>query len=571
MALDNWGTPLRDVLTEADVRLEVGELNEKLLAFLSAEGEAYRRPYAEISKHFGQQITENRIETWKKLFQELGLLWIEDGAVALTRFGRTVLGAHDAARQMADDQQRRIAESAVRVLGRQQLLNPTTLNRDYPTDCDVLPYRVIWSAIQRLGSLHWEELHRVLLRVMRQEQAAAAIERIETARKSADYDPQVRSSAEKHLGPAVYEDEDQVTRRMTPWFSAAGFGGLLIDREPSGGYRKFTPLGADLIGDELSAQRTWRDFGDDQKAWFEFLDGALSTGSSSANTQRLKSALPNNDPVWEQVLSLLDQDAASGIMFIGPPGTGKSWYARQIAIKLTEGDPRRIRDVQFHASYQYSDFVEGYVPDGDRGFRLVDRHLLEMIDLASQTEGRAVLVIDELSRADPSRVLGEALTYMESSLRGVSFYLPSGRQVSIPPNLVFLATMNPEDRSVDELDAALERRWAKVELRPDKDKLREFLIANGASGSVIGATVDLFVGMQKHMDLGHALFRTVKTQESLQRLWNTQLSHMIKKRFRFDAGSKAEIDGLWARCLDKASNAGTAEAPTVPTIETPNA
>lgn len=119
-------------------------------------------------------------------------------------------------------------------------------------------------------------------------------------------------------------------------------------------------------------------------------------------------------------------------MLQGAPGTGKSWCARQIAIKMTGGDRHRMREVQFHPSYQYEDFVEGYVPKGSTGFTLRDKHLLEMIQVANAIDGPVVLVIDEFSRTDPARVLGEALTYMEGSLRGVDFRLPSGRSVSIP-------------------------------------------------------------------------------------------------------------------------------------------
>lgn len=267
------------------------------------------------------------------------------------------------------------------------------------------------------------------------------------------------------------------------------------------------------------------------------------------------------DVVFRRVLKLLFDDKVGGVLLVGPPGTGKSWYARQIAIMLTKGERSRIREVQFHPAYQYEDFVEGYVPKEEGGFTLRPKHLLEMADTARQGSELAVLVIDEFSRTDPARVLGETLTYMERSLRGVEFHLPSGRKVSIPENLVFLATMNPEDRSVDEIDAAMERRWAKIELKPDPNKVRDFLQGNEAPNELIAPIMTFFVAMQNFVEVGHAFFKTVHDVESLERLWDTQLKFVVSKRFRFEPETLDEVKGLWEACLEEARAATGAPGP----------
>jgi hypothetical protein len=214
------------VLADADFRLELGELNSRLMGFLQSSGQPYRRPYDEIRANLKEQITENRLETWKKLFQELGLVWVEDGILHHTHFGEVILDGHAECKSAVDRERLKIAATAVRVLGRQQLLNPTTKNRGYPAECDVLPIELkIWRAIDRLKTLHWEEVHRVLLRAMRSEEVDEAIAKIEAARTNNDYDPQNTESATAHLGPAIYPDSEQAARRITPWFSAAGFGG----------------------------------------------------------------------------------------------------------------------------------------------------------------------------------------------------------------------------------------------------------------------------------------------------------------------------------------------------------
>jgi len=258
--------------------------------------------------------------------------------------------------------------------------------------------------------------------------------------------------------------------------------------------------------------------------------------------------IDDNDPYYRAVLSSIEDDAMGGVLFVGVPGTGKTWYARQVARKLTGDDRQRIRELQFHPSYQYEDFVEGYVPDAQAGFRLTPKHLLEMIEVAESTDGPVVIIIDEFSRTDPSRVLGETLTYMDGPMRGVSFYLPSGRKVAIPKNLVFLATMNPDDRSVDEIDDAMDRRWGKVTLEPSADKVRDFMLKNGAEGEFIAPVIQFFQALQKHAKVGHALFRSVKDAASLTRLWDTQLKYQMQKRFRFDPAGLGEVEALWADC-----------------------
>jgi hypothetical protein len=552
---DNWGTALRDVLTDAEVRLGAGALNPKLRAFLESDGKPYERPYDDLIERIGEPITANRLETWKKLFEEVGLISVTQGKIHVSKFGAIVNDAFQAAYGFAERQNRLIGDGAVRVLGRYQLLNPTTENRGYPRSCDIFPYRAIWGAMLSLGSLHWEELHRVLLRTMRSEDLQAAIEKIRTARSDPDYHPQIPTSAETHLGPAIYADPEQAARRMTPWFSAAGFGGLLIDREPTKGQRRLTPLGAKLVPEELERPVAWRDLGKDRAAWFSYLDEAvadlLETNAQSPGPSfNMESEIGDDDLIYQEVLRLLNEDQASGILFVGPPGTGKSWYARQIAIKLVNGRRAALREVQFHPAYQYEDFVEGYVPEPGGGFVLADKHVLEMAATALQTSEPVVLLIDELTRTDPSRVMGEVLTYMDRSLRGIPFRLPSGRAATIPDNLIFLATANLDDRSVDELDAAMERRWSKISLVPDVKKVSEFLIENNVEPTMVTPICSFFNDIQRYIPVGHALFRTIASRDSMDRLWKRQIAFMLEKRFRYEPDQRTAAEALWLDCRE---------------------
>lgn len=251
------------------------------------------------------------------------------------------------------------------------------------------------------------------------------------------------------------------------------------------------------------------------------------------------------DPMLEEVVSLLD--SYGGVIFTGPPGTSKTWYAQAVGEALADWDEDRFLAVQFHPSYQYEDFMEGYVPDGG-GFVLRPKHFVQMcLDAAKDPDHRYVLVIDELSRGDPGRVFGEALTYVEHSKRGREFSLASGRKLFVPPNLVILATMNPLDRGVDEVDAAFERRFAKIAMEPSEEILSAFLDSSNVDPQLSEKIKTFFKALRgrakrnPHAAVGHTFFMDVADEEGMRNVWRYQLRFLVEKAYRVDQATADEI------------------------------
>lgn len=197
-------------------------------------------------------------------------------------------------------------------------------------------------------------------------------------------------------------------------------------------------------------------------------------------TAQLAAELLVDDTGWLREVPDLLWDERQLVLY-GPPGTGKTFLALKLA-EFLGGGPEQVKLVQFHPSYSYEDFFEGFRPQEDPksrevAFRLTAGPLRELADLASLEGNRHIphfLIIDEINRANLAKVFGELYFLLEYRNRSVRLTY-SGDDFALPPNLFVIGTMNTADRSIALVDAAMRRRFAFVELSPRTEPTRGLL------------------------------------------------------------------------------------------------
>lgn len=241
------------------------------------------------------------------------------------------------------------------------------------------------------------------------------------------------------------------------------------------------------------------------------------------------------------------------VIFQGPPGTGKTFVARRIAqwYQQQGGD---FRIVQFHPSYSYEDFVEGYRPvrnpDGQVGYDLIPGPLRLMADQARRKpDAKFILVIDEINRGEVAKILGELYFLLEYRDEGVDLQY-SHDSFRLPRNLWFIGTMNTTDRSIALVDAALRRRFYFFGFYPDEPPvqalLRRWLRENNREALWVADLVDAANRKlsDRHLGIGpsHFMKKDPPLDEARVRfIWEQAVMPYIEEQCFGDAGRLREF------------------------------
>lgn len=192
----------------------------------------------------------------------------------------------------------------------------------------------------------------------------------------------------------------------------------------------------------------------------------------------------------------------------GAPGTGKTYAARRLAYAMMgEEDDSRIGFVQFHQSYTYEDFVIGYRPNGEGGFDIQPGIFADFCARAARDSERSYFfIIDEINRANISKVFGELLMLIEADHRGDSIELSiDRRRLTVPKNLFIIGMMNTADRGLALIDYALRRRFAFFDMKPALDAPGFLTMLQNTGNEKLGALVDAVREINKEIEKDPAL------------------------------------------------------------------
>ncbi len=281
---------------------------------------------------------------------------------------------------------------------------------------------------------------------------------------------------------------------------------------------------------------------------------------------------PDNIDDVQQYSDILKR--SKNIIFRGAPGTGKTYLAKKVATNivsdgekncyeyLDDNQKKQIGFVQFHPSYDYSDFVEGLRPefrknkdDNDKdadthdiGFSLQPGIFKKFIYEAKKLENKNkkyVFIIDEINRGEISKIFGELLFSIDPDYRGragevytqyANMHEIGEGKFYIPDNVFIIGTMNDIDRSVDSFDFAMRRRFRFIEISAEDsqemlDNLGEKKNEAIKRMNNLNKEIIAINELNENYQIGAAYFRRLKDM-SLDELWNDSLRPLLQDYIR---------------------------------------
>ena len=281
----SWPSGIRDTTEFPSVELNFDvSMRKHLEAFCKLDGVGWNA-YQEQGEIGNLDSSDSRLRTFRKMYEMLGLIYREKDTMRLSRLGTLMSQLERRLNEQKDSALEDITSVAVDILSRYQLKNPIDDN-GLSDDCDVQPCICIWKALLELDNkINYEEMNRTLLHVMRMADLDEAIGKIRNARRLyGTYAGVDAETLDKVLGKQVHSD--QPSARIAPWFSFAGWGGLIIEQnQDADGYRHLCASAVPFIKKVMDNPPAFF-LTDNKEEWLQYYIGSAKE-TDSKNAQEL--------------------------------------------------------------------------------------------------------------------------------------------------------------------------------------------------------------------------------------------------------------------------------------------